>query len=182
MRVYYDTEFIDTGTTIELISIGMVREDGKYFYRVVKDLELMDKASKNPWLRSNVLSSLPVTWDKITGSTIWDDWHWDWKLVKSRDEIRAELRKFLADTPNLELWAWYAAYDHVALAQIFGTMLQLPQDVPMWTNDLRQELHRLGNPRYPEQAEGAHNALADARWNKILGDYLQKLDGPIERR
>jgi hypothetical protein len=26
---------------------------------------------------------------------------------------------------NLELWAWYGAYDHVALAQLWGSMVAL---------------------------------------------------------
>lgn len=34
MRYFYDTEFIDDGRTIELISIGMVSEDGREYYAV----------------------------------------------------------------------------------------------------------------------------------------------------
>jgi hypothetical protein len=189
VRVYYDTEFIDDGLTIQLLSIGMIREDGKTYYAVVNDLDLMLEAAYTStngeyWLRNNVLNSLPVTLqlENRVMPVDWNSGHPDFENIKTQYEIHAEVRKFLADTSNLELWAWYAAYDHVALAQIFGRMLNLPEDVPMWTNDLRQELHRLGNPRYPEQASGAHNALEDARWNRVLGDYLQKLDGPIERR
>ena len=33
----------------------------------------------------------------------------------------------------------YGAYDHVALAQLSGPMVLLPDGVPMWTNDLRTE-------------------------------------------
>ena len=29
MRYFYDTEFIEDGTTIELVSIGVVAEDGR---------------------------------------------------------------------------------------------------------------------------------------------------------
>lgn len=31
---------------------------------------------------------------------------------------------------------------------------------------------RLGNPQIPEQADGVHNALADARHNKVIADFL----------
>ena len=179
MKVYYDCEFIDSGKDIEFISIGMVREDGKEYYAVTNNGVTINKAVRHDWLRSNVVNQLPITLGTGNGWD-WDFDHNDHKNIKSRDDIRADLRKFLLDVSDLELWAWYGAYDHVALAQLFGTMLDLPTGIPMWTNDLRQELHRLGNPRYPEQQKGAHNALADAKWNRTLGNYLTALDGPVQ--
>jgi hypothetical protein len=35
--IYYDEEFLEDGRTIELISIGLVREDGAEYYAVSKD-------------------------------------------------------------------------------------------------------------------------------------------------
>ncbi len=37
MRYFYDTEFIDDGRTIELISIGVTAEDGREYYAVSTD-------------------------------------------------------------------------------------------------------------------------------------------------
>jgi len=34
VRFFYDTEFIDNGRTIELISIGVVSEDGREYYAI----------------------------------------------------------------------------------------------------------------------------------------------------
>lgn len=181
MRVYYDTEFLDDGKTIEFISIGMVREDGKEYYAVTNNGVTINKAVKHDWLRKHVVNQLPIILG--TGNVWeWDFEHEDHKNVKSRSEIAADIKKFLGEVPNLELWAWFAAYDHVVLSQVFGRMLDLPNGIPMWTNDLRQELHRLGNPRYPEQKSGEHNALEYALWNWSLGGYLKSLDGPVERR
>lgn len=59
----------------------------------------------------------------------------------------------------------HGAYDHVVLAQLWRTMANLPEHVPAWTNDLRQEAHRLGDPVLPAQPRDAHHALADARHN-----------------
>src|SRR5437899_3209374 len=146
MRVYFDTEFLDDGKTIEFISIGMVREDGKEYYAITNNSVTINKAIKHDWLRRNVINQLPIILGTGNGWE-WDFEHEDHKYIKSKDEISRELRKFLLDIPDLELWAWYGAYDHVVLAQLFGTMTQLPEGIPMWTNDLRQELHRLGNPR-----------------------------------
>ena len=41
---------------------------------------------------------------------------------------------------------------------------------------LKQECKRLGNPQMPEQASGAHNALADARHNKMLAEVLAETE------
>jgi hypothetical protein len=34
VRYFYDTEFIDDGYNIELISIGVVAEDGREYYAI----------------------------------------------------------------------------------------------------------------------------------------------------
>lgn len=79
-------------------------------------------------------------------------------------------------TPEPELWAYYAAYDHVALAQLFGPMHQLPAGIPMQTDDLVTEAKRLGLTAsdLPPQPEGLHNALADARHNRVKHAFLDE--------
>lgn len=47
-------------------------------------------------------------------------------------------------------------------------MMDLPDGMPMWTHDLEQLWVNAGRPTKPEQAEGQHNALEDARWNAKL--------------
>lgn len=161
----------------------MIAEDGRFIYRINDDINVMRRADKNPWLRNNVLNHLPLTRDQRTGELLWDELHRDWdrRTVTSKSQIAQDVKAFCTAKGTPELWAWYAAYDHVVLSQLFGRMLDLPEDMPMYTNDLKQELTRLGSPRYPEQVSGAHNALEDARWNKLLGEYLAKLDGPIRK-
>ena len=39
MRYFYDTEFIENGRTIELISIGVVAEDGREFYAISTEFD-----------------------------------------------------------------------------------------------------------------------------------------------
>ena len=56
MRYFYDTEFIDDGRTIELISIGVVAEDGREYYAVSTEFD-PDRAGS--WVRKNVLPKLP---------------------------------------------------------------------------------------------------------------------------
>ena len=55
----------------------------------------------------------------------------------------------------MELWAWYAAYDHVALAQLWGAMPALPRAIPRFTKDLRQLWDDRGRPPLPDAAAAA---------------------------
>ena len=175
-RIFYDTEFIEDGHTIDLISIGMVREsDGAELYLVNRDMPIR-RIRKHAWLMKNVVPSLPRGHGDRRNHMP-QAWLFDYcdPMVKRREVIATEVRRFIQDTPNAQLWAWYGAYDHVCLAQLFGPMVDLPGGVPMWTNDLQQEAARLGNPQMPEQPAGVHNALADARHNRVRAHFLDSL-------
>src|SRR5690606_28966686 len=65
----------------------------------------------------------------------------------------------------VQLWAWYAAYDHVGLPRRWGAMPQLPRVLPRFTRASRQRWEDLGKPDLPAPPENAHDALADARHN-----------------
>ncbi|NUR80775.1 MAG: hypothetical protein HOQ21_10065 [Dermatophilaceae bacterium] len=187
-RYFYDTEFLEDGSTIELISIGIVAEDGREYYAVNAEMP-MDRIRKHDWLVRNVLPHLPLTsrtsLDKYLGNppNSFPRPPIDFvgldratTCVKPRQVIANEVRDFLlAGVSKPELWAWYGAYDHVVLCQLWGRMIDLPKGVPMWTNDLRQEVHRLGDPQPPEQLGGEHNALEDARHLKAMHQYLQHI-------
>jgi hypothetical protein len=166
-RILYDT-------TIELISIGMVREsDGKELYLVNRDMPVK-RIKKHPFLSKHVWPSLPRLHGEMR-IALRDPLNKANPCVQPLSEIAARVRRFITDTHDPQLWAWYGAYDHVALAQLFGPMIDLPNGIPMWTNDLRQEAERLGNPRLPEQPSGCHNALADARHNLVRAQFLDAL-------
>lgn len=187
MRLFYDTEFLEDGKTIELISIGLVTEDGREYYSVASDAP-WDRIRKHRWLMENVWPHLPLRGQRsgLTYTGNGPSRH-EIKLtepgtidlsdvrVKPTWVIANEVRDFIQATPDPQLWAWYGAYDHVALAWLYGPMSELPEGIPMWTNDLRQEAERLGNPTLPEQTDGEHNALADARHNMVRARALDAL-------
>lgn len=148
MRYFYDTEFIEDGDTIDLVSIGVVDENGREYYAVSTEFD-PDRAGE--WVRRNVLDKLPSP-----GDPAW----------RSRAQIRADLVEFFtAPGDDVELWAWVAAYDHVVLCQLFGDMRALPQRIPRWTHELKQRWEDLGRPDLPAAADDAHDALVDARHN-----------------
>ncbi|WP_409430567.1 3'-5' exoribonuclease domain-containing protein [Mycobacterium sp. SMC-16] len=185
MTIYcYDTEFIEDGHTIDLISIGIVCEDGREYYAVNVDCDFA-RICNDDWLWANVVPHLPTT------KTDWDDpirgRFGDTRLdlhaaaVKPKWVIANEVREFIVggikpmgqrdgepfyaseDLP--QLWAYYGAYDHVALAQLWGRMIDHPNLMPMFTHDLMQLIEPLRGFTMPKQAGDQHNALADARWN-----------------
>ena len=151
MRYFYDTEFIEDGRTIELISIGVAAEDGREYYAVSTEF---DAERAGPWVRANVLPKLPPP-----ASQLW----------RSRRQIRADLEKFFGVSvgfdgdDSIELWAWVAAYDHVALCQLWGPMPHLPRAIPRFTHELRQLWEDRGSPRLPPRSRDAHDAMVDAR-------------------
>ncbi|BBU22381.1 polyadenylate-specific 3'-exoribonuclease AS [Mycobacterium xenopi] len=147
MRYFYDTEFIEDGRTIDLISIGVAAEDGREYYAVSTEF---DAARAGSWVRTHVLPKLPPP-----ASQLW----------RSRSQIRIDLEKFfrINDGEPIELWAWVGAYDHVALCQLWGPMTQLPAAMPRFTRELRQFWEDRGSPRMPRRPADTHDALVDAR-------------------
>jgi hypothetical protein len=194
VKIYYDTEFIDDGKTIDLVSIGMVAEDGRELYVVSKEFPV-DKLQQNKWLKDNVWYSLPrrksgngvmcECTKAYTGHS--STYHQecldvDDPTCRPRKQIARMVSDFIQQTPKPELWVWYAAYDHVALAQLFGSMIHLPKHIPMFTMDLKQEHVRLGEPTLPKQLGSQHNALEDARYNQQIDKVLASFNCGCERK
>ena len=174
MRIFYDTEFIERGPDIplKLVSIGMVRDDGESIYLI--NSECLSDVARHPWLSINVWPHLPASAPNA-GILEWDKGHRDYSAVMARDDIGKWVRDFVTEVEDPELWAWYGAYDHVVLCQLFGSMAELPAGHPMYTNELVQEWKRLGRPELPPEPENTHHAFADALWAKEVGAVLDAL-------
>ena len=154
MNYYFDTEFLDDGKTIDLISIGIVAVDGREYYAVSLDFD-PDRATD--WLKTHVLNHIPRDF-----------------RTKSRVVIAAEVADFLAPwaaggiqlyegpwRQDAQLWGWYPAYDWVALCQLYGPMMARPKHFPKRPDDLKQ---LVGKWRGPKQSGTKHSALEDARY------------------
>lgn len=174
---FYDTEFHEDGNTIDFISIGMVSEHGKEYYAVSNEFDTR-RVAKNNWLMDNVMSSIPhekfVVQDFHGARVVRDIYVTPGPNVKSKVEIAEDIYKLtvLDDPQGPEFWAWFSAYDHVCLAQLWGKMIELPHGVPMRTNDIGTLVDLAGGIRTPPQPNGHHNALDDARHNVVRYDYL----------
>lgn len=147
MKFFYDTEFLERGAgyPIELVSLGVVAEDGREFFAANSEF-VMERAT--PWLRRHVFPRLPPR-----SSRAW----------KSRAAIARALRRFVGNEAP-EFWGYFADYDHVLLCQLFGDMQRLPRGWPMFTRDLEQWRQQIGVELPRRDDNDAHDALADARW------------------
>lgn len=145
MRIFFDSEFIDDGKTIDLISIGVVREDNQEYYAISSEF---DESKASQWVKDNVLAKLEPQ-----------------IIRRSRKEIAVDILNFVG--PHPEFWGFFADYDWVVLCQLYGTMMQLPRDWPMFCMDIKQVSVMMGDIRFPKLDDSvAHNALADARWTR----------------
>lgn len=155
-RYFFDSEFLEDGRTIELISIGIVAEDGREFYAEVKQpAEVWSRVFDHEWLVANVVPHL-------TGEPSYD-----------RRYLADEIQQFVTGNKP-SFWAYCGAYDWVALNQLYGPMVNHPTKWPFYCNDIAQlALHKGVNRRsLPKQEGDEHHALADARWNRDVYNWL----------
>ena len=152
MKIWFDTEFIDTGREIHLLSIGMVAQDGRTYYAEPDDAP---KHLACEWVQKNVFPHLSGP-------------------VYPRKDIAEHIAMFCGPRP--QFWTYFGSYDWVLLCQLFGRMLDVPQHWPHFPMDVQQERVRLGVEKLPEQDGPEHNALADAIWTKQAWEYLRRVD------
>lgn len=152
MKIWIDTEFLDDGKTIDLISIGLIRQDNQTYYAESSEY---DYSRSTEWLLDNVHTGLKGR-----------------EFRKSRSEIALDIVNFCGDSP--EFWGWYCSYDWVALCQLYGPMIAIPSHWPKYCMDVKMLARMLLKDVEMESVGVAHNALDDAKriknvhW-KLLG-------------
>lgn len=146
MKYFIDEEFIERPSTIELISIGIVAEDGRELYLENAEADL---SYADDWIKTNVLAHLQGGSCRL-----------------SRLEIRQKILDFIGQDMKPEFYGYYSAYDWVVFCWIFGRMIDLPPHFPMYCRDFKQTMDTFGIKKsdLPKQGGTEHHALADARW------------------
>lgn len=168
MRYHFDTEFDENGEVVIPISFGAVAEDGRELYLI--NHGYLDAwhfrepyywkgkylADPNSFVVENVLDKISPQDNSDFGvpEESWSDFIYE--FLTAGDTIK-----------DIELWAYYAAYDHIVYAQSFGKMIDIPEPLPWYTND--DMTIRKGQPapfRDPELFP-EHHALSDAKFQKF---------------
>jgi len=170
MKYFIDTEFIEgfhkplfgkRRHFIDLISIGIVCEDGREYYAISSEFNPKDA---DEWVRDNVIHPIEINLYQQL-SPVEKDRHYSnrgksaFKYLldrfgKSNKQISEEVFQFCSqDTLSLEkakhydvkyekneFYAYYADYDWVVFCSLFGRMIDLPNGFPMYCKDLKQML------------------------------------------
>jgi len=170
-----------------------------------KDTGMTPVFEKVYWIRENVLKPLWFDLFKIHGSykygadaeTAWNESPDIFKYIylkllilkhgKSNEQIASEIIEFVSSCESKSpsrlkeykpvFYAYYADYDWVAFAWLFGKMINLPKGFPFYCRDLKQIADNIWestkiNTRF-ESPKNEHNALADANWNKEFYEFLR---------
>lgn len=179
MKYFFDTEFIEKPCTIDLISIGMVCEDGREFYAESSEVEW---SQADQWVLDNVkvhlqLGGLDYPNGGLTseGLTLYRG-----PKTKIAQAILNWIGPYVpgpipdGGTGKPEFWAYYADYDWVAFCWLFGRVIDLPNGWPMFCMDLKQWNVQLGERQLPKQEGMEHHALADARWLKGAWEWMDE--------
>lgn len=211
MRYYLDCEFIEgfhkpllgkRRHFIDLISIGIVAEDGREYYAISSDYSHKDA---DLWVMNNVIR--PMYIDAVHGDmrNQMDCTNFHKKVGKSNKQIAIDLINFInpecllqlkcglwpdmeevgrhnpdrSGNAQPEIYAYFADYDWVLFCSLFGRMVDLPKGFPMYCRDLKQIMDEQGldqvwQDKHVPQGDKEHNALADAKWNKNLHEQILK--------
>jgi hypothetical protein len=154
MKYWMDTEFIARPYTIDLISIGLVAEDGREFYA---------ESSEVDWTKASQWT-LQAVRPQLEGPGM------------VREEIGYAIRRFVDGDKTPVFWGYFPAYDWVVFSWLFGNMDELPFHFPQLCLDIKQLAIELGDPELPHQVGARHHALADARWTRDAWKFLVSLD------
>jgi hypothetical protein len=139
MKIFFDTEFLDGDDDINLLSIGMVREDGKTYYA---ELHECDKSLANDWVKLNVFPHL-------TGP------------IKFKEQVVQDLLNFCGD--EAEFWAYgIPDLDYNLVMRLFGW--KIPKS---WSKGA-YDVCAVNKDNIPIQTTIPHNALNDALWAKEI--------------
>jgi hypothetical protein len=156
VRFFYDCEFIEDGTTIDLVSIGVVGEDGREFYAVSTEF---DGGRAGAWVRANVLPKLPSP--RRSG------------LAVARSAA-GRPAAFLTGAPATSSCG--RGSPRTTTSRCASSGVRCPRcrvALPRFTRELRQRWEDAGQPPLPPPTADAHDALADARLNRLRWEAIE---------
>lgn len=191
MKYFFDTEFNENVDPVDLISLGIVAEDGRELYCILegysrhaeylRNAESGDSVyrkeplenfrqlhSCNDWVKKYVLPVMHINpWEMPQGSSM---------VIGGVPDVKSAVTRFFHGDPKPELWAYYGAYDWFMLTRMWRGYDNLPKPWPSCSYDLKQFAKHAGIQvsNLPTKFTPQHNALVDARWTKFAFEDLMK--------
>lgn len=187
MNLYFDTEFTGLKKSTQLISLGIIYENGRTFYAEFNDY---NPNECDEWIQKNVIEKLTLSdknyfWkiDESDGSTI---------CKGSKQYVRAHLEYWLSAYDNIQLVSDVCHYDMVLFVDLFGTAFDLPASINPSCHDINQDIAKYFNISERKafdvsraemtlvelkDSDEQHNSLYDA---KVIKAIYEKIHGKIE--
>lgn len=186
MKIFFDTEFTGLNRDAQLISIGLIAEDGNTFYAEFTDY---DKDVCSEWVTENVISNLKLK-DELEGFS---------KNIRTPDGLRhlqckgdkqaiAEcltwwLCVYYDRYDKIEMWSDCLAYDWMLFCDLFGGAMGIPDWIYYIPFDISTMFKLKGvNPDISREeyagikdVENKHNALHDAEIMKKCYERLNRI-------
>lgn len=120
MKIFFDCEFTGLHKDADLISIGMITDQGEKLYIEITDY---DQSKVTPWVQTNVIDKLPIA-TGITEPFIKPDF---FRTRVDRATARSLVLSFLQNIQSfhgedrLEFWSDCLAWDWVLLVDLIAT-------------------------------------------------------------
>ncbi len=182
MKYFFDTEFIEgfhkplfgkRRHFIDLISIGIVDENGRAYHAISSEYSFADA---DDWVKEHVITPLYIKTVHGDMRNHFDVHNFHLHYGRSNRQIKEDILDLTGCWHDSLFWrvgsgvpefyAYYADYDWVVFCSLFGRMIDLPRGFPMYCRDLKQSLDE---------------KVADIRWDyhgDIHQNDLQKKDRP----
>lgn len=178
MKYFLDTEFIEyldslSNPRTDLISVGIVREDGEKFYKVLSDVDL-DEIYNNDWVKDNVyIPAMKALFPDKTGDDLVEAIY---EYNYTKEDLKKDLFEFFNSDPNevkdRQIYAFYGAYDLALLCEVTSFMNAPFNPVLHEIQVLIDALPDNIKDGMPEQDSDAHLAINDAEYNRIMYNYI----------
>lgn len=163
MRYYLDFEFDDE--TLEPLSMGIISQDGRELYLVRPDwLGVVVNSKNHDWLKQHVVPELERVQQHDAQRLIYTK-HWSTLIMQFVGE---------ANNPP-DFWGYFSDYDWVIFCKLFGRMINLPKNLPMFCLDLKQLALSVGITESLKKLvpiKDEHSAIADARWVRTVHNMI----------
>lgn len=178
MKIYFDTEFTGLHQFTTLISIGIISDNNKTFYAEFNDY---DKNQIDEWLNDNIIFNLKFNnIDKYYGEYK-SSTGFDIEMKGNSKDIKEELINWLNQfNETIEIWSDCLSYDWVLFNNLFGTALDIPENIYyipfdictlFKINDIDPDISREEFIKNSIKGD-KHNSLYDA---KVIKECYNKL-------
>ena len=184
MKIFFDTEFTGLHKNTELISIGLIAENGNTFYGEITNY---DKSQVDNWIQENVINNL-----KHHGHYMIKESKENYEISMDFEDVSFALNKWLEQFDTVEWVSDVCHYDMVLLIDLLtnhGSALDLPYEkISSVCHDINQDIAEAYYiseiSAFDKSREGIlkdskieitgekHNSLYDAKVIKAIYNWL----------